>query len=65
MTILIILRMNFEIINLKNRKFNSVLNFIQFHYCLIIHQKLLNYNKCKLYKIVMVVDRLSNDNEII
>jgi hypothetical protein len=31
---------------------------------LIVHQKPLNWNRCKLYKKLMVFDGLSNDNEI-
>jgi hypothetical protein len=31
---------------------------------LMVHQKLLNWNRCKLYKNLMVFDELSNDNEI-
>jgi hypothetical protein len=39
-------------------------NFMQFRYCLIVHQRSLNYNYCKLYKILMVLNRVSNNNEI-
>jgi hypothetical protein len=39
-------------------------NFIQFHYHLIVHQRSLNWNHCKLYKNLMVFDELSNDIEI-
>jgi hypothetical protein len=31
---------------------------------MIVHQRLSNYNRCKLYKILMVLDEVSNDNEI-
>jgi hypothetical protein len=40
------------------------LNFMQFHYRLIVHQRSLNYNRYKLYKILMVLDEISNNNEI-
>jgi hypothetical protein len=38
------------------------LNLMQFHYRLIVHQRLSNYNHCKLYKILIVIDGASNDN---
>jgi hypothetical protein len=38
--------------------------FIQFYYRLIVHQRPSNYNHYKLYKILMVLDEVSNDNEI-
>jgi len=41
------------------------LNFVQFYYCLIIHQRPLNENHCKLYNILMVFDGLSHDDKII
>jgi hypothetical protein len=41
---------------------DSVSNFTQFHYRLIVHQRSLNFNRCKLYKILMVFDALSNDH---
>jgi hypothetical protein len=41
------------------------LNFIQFHYRLIVHQRPLNWNRCKLYENLIVFDRLPNNNEII
>jgi hypothetical protein len=31
---------------------------------LIVQQRPSNYNSCKLYKILMVFDGISNDNEI-
>jgi hypothetical protein len=31
----------------------------------MVHQKLSNYNCFKLYKILIVLDRVSNDNEIV
>jgi hypothetical protein len=31
----------------------------------IVHQRPSNYNRYKLYKILMVLDGISNDNEII
>jgi hypothetical protein len=40
------------------------LNFIQFYYRLVVHQRPLNYNRCKLYKILTDLDGVSNDNEI-
>jgi hypothetical protein len=77
MVILTILTMNFRI-NMKKilkieKPYGCVLlfiidgdlNFIQFHYCLIVHQKPSNYNHCKLYKILMILDGLLNNNEII
>jgi hypothetical protein len=39
-------------------------NFMQFHYHLIVHQRSLNWNRCKLHKNLMVFDSLSNDNEL-
>jgi hypothetical protein len=39
-------------------------NFIQINYHLIVHQKQLNWNHCKLHKNLMAFDGLSNDNEI-
>jgi hypothetical protein len=39
-------------------------NFIQFHYRLIVHQRPLNWNRCKLYENLMVFDGPSNNNEI-
>jgi hypothetical protein len=39
-------------------------NFIQFYYRLVVHQRPLNYNRCKLYENLMVFDGLSNNNEI-
>jgi hypothetical protein len=39
-------------------------NFMQFYYRLIVHQRLPNYNCYELYKILMVLDGVSNDNEI-
>jgi hypothetical protein len=35
-------------------------NFIQFHYCLIVHQRPLNWNRCKLHENLMIFDELSN-----
>jgi hypothetical protein len=32
---------------------------------LILHQRPLNYTHCKLYKILMVLDGVLNDNKII
>jgi hypothetical protein len=32
---------------------------------LIVHQRPLNWNRCKLYENLMVFDRLSNNNEIV
>jgi hypothetical protein len=32
---------------------------------MIVHQKSLNWNHCKLHENLMVFDELSNDNEII
>jgi hypothetical protein len=43
---------------------DGYLNFMQFNYHLIVHQKPLNWNRCKLYENLMVFDGLSNDNEI-
>jgi hypothetical protein len=40
-------------------------NFIQLHYRLIVHQRPSNYNRCKLYKILMVPNGVSNNNEIL
>jgi hypothetical protein len=40
------------------------LNFMQFHYRLIVHQRPLICNRYKLYQNLMVFDGLSNDNEI-
>jgi hypothetical protein len=37
---------------------------MQFYYRLIVHQRPLNYNRCKLYKILMILDGVLNDNEI-
>jgi hypothetical protein len=37
------------------------IQIIQFHCRLVVHQRPSNYN-CKLYKILMVLDRISNDN---
>jgi hypothetical protein len=37
-------------------------NFMQFHYRLIVHQRPSNYNRYKLYKILMVLDGVSNNN---
>jgi hypothetical protein len=31
---------------------------------LIVHQRSSNYNRCKLYKILMVLDGASNNNKI-
>jgi hypothetical protein len=39
-------------------------NFMQFHYRLIVHQRSSNYNRCKLYKILMILDEILNYNEI-
>jgi hypothetical protein len=39
-------------------------NFIKFHYRLIVHQKPLNWNHCKLHENLMVFDELSNDNKL-
>jgi hypothetical protein len=39
-------------------------NFIQFHYRLIVHQKQLNWNRCKLHEKLIFFYELSNDNEI-
>jgi hypothetical protein len=39
--------------------------FMQFDYRLIVHQRPLNYNRCKLHNILMVFDGLSNDTEIV
>jgi hypothetical protein len=77
MVILIILKVNSSInikIILKNRKKNYrhvllfidwyYLNFMWFHYSLILHQRLLNSNHYKFYKILIVFDGVSNDNEI-
>jgi hypothetical protein len=36
-------------------------NFIKFYYRLIVHQRLLNWNRCKLYKNLMVFDGQSNE----
>jgi hypothetical protein len=76
MVILTILTMNFQInikkiLKIEKRPYGYVLilidcdlNFMQFHYCLIVHQRSSNYNYCKLYKILMVLNGLSNDNKI-
>jgi hypothetical protein len=40
-------------------------NFIQFHYHLIVHQRPLNWNRCKLYNILMVFNGQANDNKIV
>jgi hypothetical protein len=37
---------------------------MQFHYRLLVHQRPLNWNRCKLHENLMVFDGLSNDNEI-
>jgi hypothetical protein len=39
-------------------------NFMQFHYRLIVHQILLNWNRWKLHENLMIFDGPSNDNEI-
>jgi hypothetical protein len=75
MVILTILTMDFKINTKKNLKkgknlmdmffylqIDSDSNFMQFHYHLIVHQRPSNYNRCKLYKILMVLDGVSNDN---
>jgi hypothetical protein len=59
---------------LKNRKkfidmffylwIDGISNFMQFHYRLIVHQRPLNWNRCRLYKILIVFDGLSNNIEI-
>jgi hypothetical protein len=41
----------------KNLK-NGHSNFMQFHYRLIVHQKSLNWNRCKLYENLMVFNKL-------
>jgi hypothetical protein len=37
---------------------------LQFHYDLIVHQRLLNHNRYNLYNILMIFDELSNNNKI-
>jgi hypothetical protein len=39
-------------------------NFMQFYYRLTVHQRPSSYNCYKLYKILIVLDGVSNDNEI-
>jgi hypothetical protein len=61
-------------INLKNKNFfidiffylwiDGDSNFIQLHYRLMVHQKLLNWYHFKLGNILMVFNGLANDNEI-
>jgi hypothetical protein len=37
---------------------------IQISLSFIVHKKPSNYNRCKLYKFLIVLDGVSNDNEI-
>jgi hypothetical protein len=53
-----------EFLNKYHLWIDDDLNFIQYHYRLIVHQKLSNYNRCKLYKILIVLDEISNNNQI-
>jgi hypothetical protein len=60
-----------KILKIEKKNYRCVLlpmdshsNFIQFHYRLIVHQRPLNWNCCKLHEKLMVFDGLSNDNEI-
>jgi hypothetical protein len=73
LTILTILTIDFQINIKKNRIFLMNIffylqiddsNFMQLYYHLILHQKPSNYNRCKLYKFLIVLNGLSNDNEI-
>jgi hypothetical protein len=71
---MVILTMNFQI-NIKKLKIKKIMNiffyleidgntnFMWFYYRLIVHQRSSNYNRCKLYKIMMVLDGVSNDNK--
>jgi hypothetical protein len=43
----------------------SQISYNLFYYRLIVHQIPSNYNCCKLYKILIVLDGVSNDNEIV